>query len=143
MTVIVEDARVKIHDVKNIIDTGLGDEDIGAFINVAHRVVVDRLTGQGVSEDTLFEIERWLSAHFLAIRDRQVESEKIGNEYSAKYQGKTGMFLSATLYGQMAQDLDTSGKLKEAGKAKANFDVHGTNDPQVVGPWKDSLLRDP
>lgn len=126
-----DDARVNVADVKDIIDTTLTKGQIHAFINGAHQIVLDNLTGEGLSEETLTEIERYLSAHLLALRDQQVQSERIGSEYQATYQGKTDKGFEATFYGQTAVSLDPSGKLAEAGLLlkQSSFRVHGYNQP--------------
>ncbi len=125
------DARVVVNQVKDIIDTGLTDGQIRAFINTSHNFVVDLLTGEGLTEATLTEIELYLSAHLLSLREQQAESESIGSEYTVKYQGKTDKGFEATMYGQTAMSLDTTGKLVEASMSlkQASFIVHGTNDP--------------
>lgn len=132
MAKVDKDARVTVNDIGDVIDTSLADNQIRAFINTAHRLVVDLLTGEGLAESTLTEIERYLAAHLLTLRDPRPQREKIGSEYSVTYQGKSEMGLQATQYGQMALTLDTTGKL--AGGAsmalkQASFVVHGTNDP--------------
>lgn len=55
-------------------------------------------------------IERWLSAHYYAIRDPQVTDEKAG-DVSQAYQGKTGYNFDATTYGQQAMTVDYFGTL--------------------------------
>lgn len=124
-------ARVTVNDVKDVIETDVVDPQIRAFINTAHLMVEDLLTGEGLAENTLTEIERYLAAHLLTLRDPRPQQEKIGSEYSVTYQGKSGMGLQSTQYGQMALTLDTTGKLAEASMAlkQASFIVHGTNDP--------------
>ncbi len=129
MAKIDKDARVTVNDVKDIIETSMVDDQLRAFINTAHRMVVDLLTGEGLAENTLTEIERYLTAHLLTLRDPRPQREKIGLEYSVTYQGKSEMGLQATQYGQMALTLDTTGKLASASMAlkQASFVVHGKN----------------
>ena len=55
-------------------------------------------------------VERWLSAHFYAVQDKPYASNST-NKASASYHGQTGMYLEATLYGQMATRIDWSGCL--------------------------------
>lgn len=59
------------------------------------------------------EVQRWLSAHFAAQYDRALAEERIGGAADT-YEGKTGMGLSNTHYGQQAMFLDTTGKLAKA-----------------------------
>lgn len=67
--------------------------------------------------DTLLElIERWLSAHCYAHADQIFAYKQTGNA-AATFQGVTGMGLTATLYGQTAIILDTTGYLSQVSKA--------------------------
>ena len=107
------EARVDADDVKEIFETDLTDAQVNAFINTAHLLVEEELGNQGLSEGRLTEIEKYLSAHFAALRDQRLESETTG-EHSWRAQGKTDMGLDATIYGQQARILDTSGTLANA-----------------------------
>lgn len=129
MAKINPDALVTVNDVTDIILTDLTDEQVQAFINTAHRIIEDVLTGEGLSEETLKEVEQYLAAHLLTLRDPRVSTEKIGQEYSATYQGQSGLGLEATQYGQVAITLDPTGKLAAASKPlkQAKFGVHGLN----------------
>jgi hypothetical protein len=86
------------------------------FIRPAN-AIVSRLavaaTAKGITLSTaeLREIETWLAAHCYCLSDRAIASETTERS-SATYQGKTGMRLEATLYGQMALSLDPSGCLQ-------------------------------
>lgn len=125
MAVLNPAARTDADSVKEIIETELTDEIINSFINAAHATVQAKLAAAGLTADQLAEIEKWLTAHYLAVsRQRQVESESVGGEWQAKYQGRTDMGLNATLYGQTALGLDTSGKLASLGKTAAVFKVY-------------------
>ena len=110
-------------------NTVLTETTIVPFIRPANRMVIDRLTGQGIATATLREIERWLTAHFAAMSDRETHIASEGEgKARIKYAGKTGMNLEATRYGQMAMVLDPSGKLADANTAvpnrrKAKIDV--------------------
>jgi len=110
--------RVTSDEVKEIIDTDISD--ISTFITAANLIVTDKLGSAGLSSALMKEIERWLSAHFVAIRDQMPQSEKTG-ESSIKYQGKTDMGLDFTSYGQQVKLLDTSGILVALGKRAAEF----------------------
>jgi len=66
--------------------------------------------GKGYTDTRLELIERWLSAHFIAIRDPRVASE--GAEgLSQSFMYKVGLGLQQTTYGQQAMLLDTKGGL--------------------------------
>jgi hypothetical protein len=99
--------------VFEIIDTTL--TDIDTFITTANLYVTDVLGDAGLSDERLEEIERYLTAHFLSLRDQRVQTEKV-DVLSVTYQGKTGMYLESTQYGQMAIMLDTSGTLSKIAK---------------------------
>jgi hypothetical protein len=115
--------RVTAAEVKEIIDTTLTESQIAPFITAANITITDILGATTVlSSDQLKEIERWLSAHFVAIRDPRISAEKIADA-SATYQGKTAMGLDSTTYGQQAKMLDTTGALANIGKKKASMNV--------------------
>jgi hypothetical protein len=116
-------ARVTDAEVKEIIETEL---DTTPFIRAANLVVTDKLGDQGLGDDILMEIERYLSAHFTAVREQQAADETLG-EARVKYQGQWGMGLDSTSYGQTAKLLDTSGILSTLGRRAAMFDVLDTD----------------
>lgn len=113
-------ARASEAMVKEIIDTDLTNEQVAPFLAAANTLVTDLLLSESYSNETLKEIERWLAAHFVAVRDPQVTQEKIG-DIQATYEGKTGMGLNSTRYGQQAMLLDHHGILarKASGKRPA------------------------
>jgi len=120
-------ARTTADDVRKIIeiDLDLDSEDsiIDAFIDDANMVVTDLLGGSTVlSSNQLKSIEKWLAAHFIACsRDPQAQEEGTADA-KIKYQGKTGMGLDATLYGQQAKMMDTTGILaSKLGKKQARM----------------------
>lgn len=134
MASLVAGTRVTADGVKEIIDTDKTDAQINNFINAAHLLVVQQdLSGAGLAEELLVEIERWLSAHFLAIFDQRVHKESVGGEWSAEYQGKTTMGLEATTYGQQALALDISGGLAVAGLKKISLEVYSYVDQEAGG----------
>ena len=113
-------ARVIPQEVKQIISTSI---DPLPFIEAASVIVIDRLTGKGLSNNTLREIERYLSAHLISISlQRQTKTVKIGDA-SETYTGEFGEGLKSTLYGQMAIALDSSGSLMNVGKQKMVFET--------------------
>jgi hypothetical protein len=128
MATLDPDARVDADEVGEIIETDLSDSLVNAFINTAHYFIQENLLDKGLSADILTQIELWLSAHFLAIRDPRVESEGIAGEWQARYQGKTGMGFEATTYGQQALMLDTTGTLASAGLKAVTFEVYSEQD---------------
>lgn len=101
--------RVTASEVKEIMDTTLSDVIVGAYITSAN-TLVNSVLGTGAT-DLLKEIERWLTAHMIAVtRERQAQKEGAGGAY-IEYTGKYGQDLSSTSYGQMAMALDTTGAL--------------------------------
>lgn len=109
-------ARVTTAEVKEIITTSLTDLDM--FILPANLLVTDKLSGEGLGDDLLKEIERWLSAHFLACsKERQVTSKRAG-ESENSYNWNTYKGLDSTTYGQTAKMLDTTGILSSEMSAK-------------------------
>jgi len=82
-------ARVVDAEVREIIDVDSSITSLTPFITVANLLVTDKLAGTGLSAEMLKEIERWLSAHFVAIRDPRAKSESIGG-ISVTYEGRLG-----------------------------------------------------
>ena len=118
MAILVADARVTAEQVMEIISTSLTEDQVNAFINMANTVVDERLADQNLGSDVLEQIELLLSAHFVSLRDPRAQQEKV-DEYSVTYQGSTSEGLKASLYGQQAIALDTSGTLANLAKPRA------------------------
>lgn len=112
-------ARVTEAQVTAILDTDL--DDLSPFITAAS-LVVDRVAAADstLAAADLLEIERWLAAHFAAIRDERAHSQRQGDS-SVTYQGKTGKGLEFTSYGQQAMALDPTGILRTLGKPRASL----------------------
>ena len=114
--------------VKEIIDTDLTNEQITPFLIAANTMVADLLLNENYSVTTLQEIERWLAAHFVAVRDPQVTSEKIGDA-QAVYEGKTGKGLESTRYGQQVMTLEHHGLLAQLASGKRPAEVKTIDVP--------------
>ena len=120
-------ARVTTAEVKRVINTSLSDQIVTEHINVASRFVEDVLNGKGLATNTIRDIELYVSAHLISVRDPAagaVVSEKIGNTEATYGNSSTlGQGLAFTRHGQTAIMLDTSGNLAEraSGKPKALF----------------------
>jgi hypothetical protein len=115
--------RTNTTDVKQILDTNLDGSVIKAFIDTANTIVGDTLgSDTTLSATQLKEIEKWLAAHLIAAtRQRQGSAEKVGDA-SITYQGKTGMGLNSTMYGQQVLMLDSTGKMaQKLGKKSATI----------------------
>jgi hypothetical protein len=107
-------------DVREILQTSLTDPQLEAFILPANAVVEAHLVGEDcMTDELLFEIERWLAAHFASIRDKasRVTSEKIGDAEET-YGNKTGFGLNYTPYGQQVKFLDCTGNLDTLDETK-------------------------
>jgi len=124
-------AIIKIIEVDATIST-----DLAPFIEVANMLVTDICTGYDTaySDAKLELIERWLSAHFYAIRDQRKDSEKAGS-VAEKNQYKVDLNLAQTIYGQQAMLLDTEGGLAALNKkmtsgvvASPSLEWVGTDD---------------
>jgi hypothetical protein len=111
------------------------DEDISLtpFIETANALVTEVCED---NEDADYDatrlelIERWLSAHFYAVRDPRAASETAGR-VNARYQYKVDLNLAVTTYGQQAMLLDTAG-----GLARLNREtVNGTRRRAGVISW--------
>lgn len=110
-------ARVSDSEVKSILDTTI---DTTPFITTASLVVDEELDSSGLSEARLTQIELYLAAHFACLMDPRVASESVDGA-SNTYEGKTGMGLDRTSYGQQVKLLDTSGALVSMDQKKASI----------------------
>lgn len=81
------------------------------FIEAANAIVTRVLASfTEYNDEDLELIERWLSAHFYAIRDPRVTSESAAG-LGQSFQHREGLIFQSTQFGQMALVLDTSGRL--------------------------------
>jgi len=85
------------------------------FIEVASSLVDEVVVDASYAAAREELIERWLSAHFYAIRDMRSASEKAG-PVAQSFQFKVGLNLANTMYGQQAMALDTFGGLAAISK---------------------------
>lgn len=115
--------------VELIINTTLSDAQINAFITTASLIIDTNLADKGLSATLLTEIETWLAAHLLSMRDQRVSGKSIG-DVSFSYQGQTGLGLDATIYGQQVKLLDSSGTLASLGKRRASVTVFSEYDDE-------------
>lgn len=122
-------ARTTTTAVELIISTTLTDPQIQAFIDTATLIVDANLLDKGLSTDLLTQIETWLAAHLLSMRDQRTSERRIGDVWFT-YQGQTGLGLDATLYGQQVKLLDTSGTLASLGKRRAQLTVFSEADSE-------------
>ncbi len=115
-------ARTDAEKVKGILKTSLSDEEINPYIDTANVIVTQVLSGADLGADLLAEIEKWFTAHLIALtRQRQAQSVKIGD--ASETYAKLGVRLNATTYGQTVAMLDTSGLLGKQGMKKVMFEA--------------------
>ena len=112
--------RVTEAEVKEIIDTSL--TPLTPFIDTAHLMVDENLLGSGLTEAVLTKIELFLSAHLVTLREKQIRIEEFGDSKN-EYEGKTGMGLESSHYGQTVLLLDTTGVFATSGNPTAEFEV--------------------
>jgi hypothetical protein len=110
------------------------------FIFTASELVTEVCAIAGYTVERLELIERWLSAHFYAIRDPRTTNEKAGS-VGATYESKVDLNLALTRYGQQAMVLDTKGGLAQlnivmsVGRRKVGVTWVGTNtDDATLDP---------
>ncbi len=117
--------------VKLIVETADDiSTDLAPFIEVASKLVdvhVEPVTLGDAAELEL--VERWLAAHFYAVRDLRVDMESAGS-VSEKKQFKVDLALLVTIYGQQAIVIDSSGALAALSKKS----VDGTQR-KVSATW--------
>jgi len=114
-------ARTTAAEVKMIIDTSLADATVDSYITGANLLVTEVLGSTSLPAELLEEIERWLTAHNIAMtRERMAKKEGAGGA-SIEYVGQSGMGLQATSYGQMVMTLDTSGKMTALARKPIKF----------------------
>ena len=111
------------------VDSGIS---LTPFIEVANAVVTKHCVDGAFTVAELELVERWLAAHFYAIRDPRITQERAGS-VGESYQGKVDLGFDVTHYGQMAMRLDWSGALsklneqaKKGGKITAGVVWLGT-----------------
>lgn len=131
MANVLPEVNIAASDVKEIIDTELEDGDINAYINVAYRMTLP-LAGELAAcggEGMVDDIQKYLTAHQIAIRERRVKSQDVADDYRVEYEvGTLGEGLRSTAYGQMALDLDCTGALAKLGLKKASLKVYKYED---------------
>jgi hypothetical protein len=74
-------------------------------------------------------IERWLAAHCYSVMDQPFESNTTAQS-SARYQGRTNMYLESRHYGQQAIMLDPTGYLRALNKGTVNAEIDWLGKPE-------------
>src|SRR5206468_2043019 len=115
---------VDISDLRGIIQTKL--TDLNPFVQAADAIVQSTLVSNPYYKSLpaagalLYQVELWLAAHFVAIRDQRPVTQIVG-EVSAHFVNKFDYDLRLTTYGQQACALDASGSLRRMGKRIASW----------------------
>jgi hypothetical protein len=126
-------ARTTAAAVKGLID--VDDEnipDITPFIDAANELVTEVCVPAGYTDGRLELIERYLAAHFYAVRDPAASpSSETAGPVGATYRWNVGLFLQGTKEGQQALTLDTAGGLARLSKQLEN----GTRRRTVSATW--------
>jgi len=120
--------RVTEAEVKQIIDTALSDQEVTIYLCSASSLIDSLLTGLGYSTKELANIELWLAAHFISVRDPAVKNETIGAA-NVSYHGNiiAGTGLMFTPYGQQVLLFEYKGKFASLQGSK------GEAEMQVIG----------
>ena len=121
-------SRVTPEEVQEIIDTDLKRDQILAMITVANLIVTNgpaTSTNPSLGADMLKEIERWLAAHFVCLRDPVALREKVGDSDAWKFPVSVttawGKGLLLTVYGSNAVAMDLTGELANMGMKRGSF----------------------
>lgn len=114
--------RVTAAEVKEIMaDVTLADGIVNSYILGANSMVNTVLAGKTLSDELLKEIERWLSAHLIAVtRERMASKEGAGGAF-IEYAGNYGEGLKSTSYGQTVLVLDSTGSFAAVGRKQVQF----------------------
>lgn len=134
--------RVTAAEVRQVIrltEEAVPDPTLAQHIEVAGRLVDDLLGSKSLSDDRLKDIERYLSAHFSALfnKEAMAAERKVGEAETEYYLvNSVGKYLDLTVWGQTARLLDTSGTLAALSsedeeistRKSALFSVFGTSD---------------
>lgn len=120
--------RASAAEVKEIIDTALSEAAVGPFLTVAN-LLVDRVEAaitsagwEAYSAALLKEIERWLAAHFVAVRDPRISMSVVGAGQT-RYHGQSKIRLDHTPYGQQVMLLDHYGVLSQMSESQRPFEL--------------------
>ena len=113
--------------------------NLAAFIRRANALtdyVVSKDSNSVLTTALLLEIETCLACHFCARRDPQYREKNTGKA-GAVFQGKSGMRLDSTDWGQDAITLDVTGTLAglNAGKRKASVTWLGLPPSEQTDVW--------
>jgi len=118
-------------DITEIYSTDQGSAVITSAINMAYFRATIPLSGElgdCGGADALKEIERLVAIHVLTLNEPETKRETVGDAVSVTFRGDDGMGLLSSRWGQMAVDMDCSGRLATAGKARVDIEVFSQDD---------------
>lgn len=115
-------ARVTAEEVKQVIETDL--TDLSGQIASANVMVTALLGSSSLDSAHLKEIERWLAAHFVALKSLQEDTVKLGPIEVKNFTGNKDLGLNQTQWGQQVLFLDTTGAFASLGGKQASFKVY-------------------
>ena len=124
--------RVTGAEVKEIINTSLTVDEVNPFIAGANALITGKCSSTYTATE-LKELERWLAAHFVAVRDPVKSAytrQSIAGGPAQDYQltAKNPVGLATTAYGQQVLILDYENTLAGIGVNQA------TTFWRVLGP---------
>jgi len=114
---------VTVADVREIVTTSLSDDAVTFFIGLAEAATGECATGW--SDALTDQINRLVAAHFIEMvpgEAKTVTSVKLGDASETYARASLGEGLKATLWGQQALLLDTTGCLQRLGKPPATLE---------------------
>ena len=100
--------RTTTEDVQAIISTTV---NLLPFLLTASALVDTYLSTAGLSATLLREIERWWTAHLVALQQPQVTQKRLGQTALTYERASLGIGLKSTRYGQVVLALDSTGTL--------------------------------
>lgn len=119
--------RVTYEEVKEIIETDISADQITAMITAANAVITNgpaASTAPALTTAELKELERWVAAHLVCMRDPRTIRSKVGDAeawFAPNVTTAWGKYLNFTWYGQQAIMMDRTGKLAAMGQRRATF----------------------
>lgn len=101
--------RVTVTDVREIIDTSLGDAGLAACITAANSLISTKSEMlSSLTAEILTQIELWLAAHYVSVADPRITEESTRETRLRYEQPKAGTGLAGSSYGQTAIALDST-----------------------------------
>lgn len=109
------------------------------FIDTANQLVTEVCVGAGYADGRLEMIERWLAAHFYAMRDPRATQE-VARGVGQSLQSAVSYGFKASHFGQQALRLDTAGGLAALDKATERGGIRTVSGTYLGTPLCESTL---